>query len=205
MLLVLLFGRLGLVSRNVSSPFVTEATLSTTSSPPIETPVASAAPTTLAGKYLTFGLGHEEYGLEILKVREIMGLMEITAIPRVPSYVRGVVNIRGQVISVVDLRAKFGMPETANTDQTCIIVVETQLAHRKISTGLIVDRVSEVLDIPADAIENPPEMYSHTATEFILGIGKVGPTVKFLLDINQVLNHQEILQLAHELATPETH
>jgi purine-binding chemotaxis protein CheW len=108
------------------------------------------------GKYLTFALGREEYGLEILKVREIIGFMEITAVPRTPGYVKGVINLRGQVISVVDLRAKFDMEAMEKTDETCIIVVEIQTGDGgKLSMGIIVDRVSEVLDI--DRVLSRPE------------------------------------------------
>lgn len=142
-----------------------------------------------AGKYLTFALGKEEYGLEILKVREIIGYMEITNVPRTTHYVRGVINLRGQVITVIDLRAKFGMPEIERTDATCIIVVETRQRDRKLSTGLIVDRVSEVLNIAADAIEPPPSLGDSVATESLLGMAKVGDNVKILLDIDRVLDN----------------
>ena len=150
------------------------------------------------GKYLTFALGKEEYGLEILTVREIMGMMDITAIPRVPSYVRGVVNLRGQVIAVVDLRAKFAMDAVAQTDQTCIIMVEIKhgTPPRKLSTGIIVDRVSEVLDIPGSNIEEAPDFGASLDTNFILGMGKVGAKVKILLDISKVLDSAEIVQIA---------
>ncbi|MEI8196650.1 MAG: chemotaxis protein CheW [Phycisphaerae bacterium] len=155
------------------------------------------------GKYLTFALGKEEYGLEILTVREIMGMMEITAIPRVPGYVRGVVNLRGQVIAVVDLRAKFGMETVAQSDQTCIIMVEIKHGNRKLSTGIIVDRVSEVLDIPGHNIEEAPEFGASMDTNFILGMGKVGEKVKILLDISKVLDSAEVAQItAHAQAAP---
>ncbi len=155
---------------------------------------ASATGTSrLGGKYLTFALGKEEYGLEILKVREIIGLMDITAVPRTPAYVKGVINLRGQVITVADLRAKFGMPDTERTDQTCIIVVEIgRDGGRKLSTGIIVDRVSEVLDIPGECIEPPPGLGpagdgGAGDADFILGMGKIGESVKILLDIDGVL------------------
>jgi purine-binding chemotaxis protein CheW len=149
------------------------------------------------GKYLTFALGKEEYGLEILKVREIIGYMDITAVPRTPPYVRGVINLRGQVISVVDLRAKFGMPAADRTDQTCVIVVEIRgPGGRKLSTGIIVDRVSEVLNVAADQIEEPPSFGAAVDTDFILGMGKVGQTVKILLDIDKVLTAEEVAALA---------
>lgn len=147
------------------------------------------------GKYLTFALGREEYGLEILKVREIIGYMDITAVPRTPGYVKGVVNLRGQVISVVDLRAKFAMEPAERTDETCIIVVEITSGGRKLSTGIIVDHVSEVLDISSDKIEEPPAFDGGANIDFILGMGKIGDSVKILLDIDRVLSIAETLEL----------
>ena len=161
-----------------------------------------SAPARLAtdrgGKYLTFALGREEYGLEILKVREIIGWLEITALPRTPAYVKGVVNLRGQVIVVVDLRAKFAMEPTPKTEQTCIIVVEISHAGRKLSTGIIVDHVSEVLEIPSDHIEDSPTFGTAVATDFILGMGKVGESVKILLDIDKVLDSDAVAQIAQD-------
>jgi purine-binding chemotaxis protein CheW len=148
------------------------------------------------GKYLTFALGKEEYGLEILKVREIIGWMEITNLPRTPTHIKGVVNLRGQVIVVVDLRTKFEMETTARTDQTCIIVVEIRHENRKLSMGIIVDRVSEVLEIPGDHIEPTPSFGTSVETDFILGMGKVGESVKILLDIDKVLSSEEVLAVA---------
>jgi purine-binding chemotaxis protein CheW len=139
------------------------------------------------GKYLTFALGREGYGLEILKVREIIGYIDITAVPQTPGYVRGVINLRGQVIPVIDLRAKFGMQTAERTEETCIIVVEISQQGRKFSTGIVVDRVSEVLDIAGDCIEDAPQFGSTVDTTFILGMGKVGESVKMLLDIDKVL------------------
>jgi purine-binding chemotaxis protein CheW len=139
------------------------------------------------GKYLSFALAHEEYGLEILKVREIIGYMDVTAVPQTPPYVKGVINLRGQVIPVVDLRAKFGMEEAAITDQTCIIVVEITHGSRKFSTGIIVDHVQEVLDIDGQNIEEAPQFGVSVNTDFIYGMAKVGGSVKILLDIDKVL------------------
>lgn len=139
------------------------------------------------GKYLTFALGHEEYGLEILKVREIIGYMDITAVPQTPKYVKGVINLRGQVIPVIDLRLKFGMEAVQRTDETCIIVVEISQKDHKYNTGIVVDRVSEVLDIAGENIEDAPQFGSNIDTTFILGMGKVGESVKILLDIDKVL------------------
>ncbi len=139
------------------------------------------------GKYLTFALAQEEYGLEILKVREIIGYIDVTAVPQTPHYVKGVVNLRGQVIPVIDLRAKFGMETTGVTDETCIIVVEIAHAGRTFSTGIIVDHVQEVLDINGQQIEEAPQFGASVNTDFILGMGKVGESVKILLDIDRVL------------------
>ena len=144
------------------------------------------------GKYLTFALGSEEYGLEILKVREIFGYMEITAIPKTPQHVKGVINLRGQVIPVIDIRIKFDMESVQTTDQTCVIVVETEQNNQKFSTGLVVDRVQEVLDIKEDAIQDSPNFGSKVDTNFILGMGKVEKEVKILLDIDKVLDGDDL-------------
>ena len=139
------------------------------------------------GKYLTFALANEEYGLEILKVREIIGYIDVTAVPQTPHHVKGVINLRGQVIPVIDLRAKFGMETTDVTEETCIIVVEITRPNRTFSTGIIVDRVQEVLDVPGQDIEEAPQFGAAVNTDFILGMGKVGESVKILLDIDKVL------------------
>ena len=139
------------------------------------------------GKYLTFALSHEEYGLEILKVREIIGYMDITAVPQTPHHVKGVINLRGQVIPVVDLRAKFGMDTAEVTEKTCIIVVEITQGNRHFQTGIIVDNVEEVLDIAGEEIEDAPQFGSSVNDDFILGMGKIGDSVKILLDIDKVL------------------
>ncbi|MCA9407209.1 MAG: purine-binding chemotaxis protein CheW [Candidatus Omnitrophica bacterium] len=135
------------------------------------------------GKYLTFALGKEDYGLEILKVREIIGMMEITKVPQVPKYVKGVINLRGKVIPVIDLRLKFGMDEIEYTAETCIIVVTIN----EILIGIIIDRVKEVLNINQENIEPPPNFGSTINTEFILGIGKVSDSVKMLLNIDKIV------------------
>lgn len=145
-----------------------------------------------AGKYLTFALGPEEFGLEILKVREIIGYMPITAIPQTPSYVKGVINLRGQVIPVVDLRAKFAMNSTETTSETCIIVVETTQGSGKCNTGIVVDRVRDVLDVLEENIEDSPNFGAGVDTECILGMGKIGDSVKILLDIDRVLGGADL-------------
>ena len=148
------------------------------------------------GKYLTFTLGQEEYGIEILKVREIIGYMEITSVPRTPEYVKGVINLRGQVIPVLDLRTRFDMPVAEVTEQTCIIVVEISLQNRRFSAGLVVDQVQEVLDIDAENIEDSPQFCSSVQTDCILGIGKVANAIKILLDIDKVLGNTGLGELA---------
>ena len=148
------------------------------------------------GKYLTFALGGEEYGLEIMKVREIIGYIDVTSVPQTPDYVKGVINLRGQVIPVVDLRAKFGMDTVEVTEATCIIVVEINQGDQNISTGTIVDEVREVLDIAGKDIEDAPEFGTSVNTDFILGMGKIGEDVKILLDIDKVLNTTDIAEIA---------
>ncbi len=139
------------------------------------------------GKYLTFSLASEEYGLEILKVREIIGIMDITSIPQVPDYVKGVINLRGKVIPVVDLRLKFGLEPAPYTEQTCIVVVDVGSL-----VGVIVDTVQEVLDIDASQIDPPPPLGAAVNTSFILGMGKFKDDVKILLDIDKVLCSEEL-------------
>lgn len=140
-----------------------------------------------AGKYLTFRLASEEYGLEILKVREIIGVMDITHVPRTPEYICGVINLRGKVIPVLDLRTKFNMETAENTDETCIVVVDASSSGDTVQMGILVDAVSEVLDIQASQIEDPPAFGTSVDTKFILGMGKVNNEVKILLDIDEVL------------------
>lgn len=143
------------------------------------------------GKFLTFLLQDEEYGLEILKVREIMGIMNITPVPQTPAYVKGVINLRGQVIPVVGLRLKFGLPEQEYDQKTCIIVVDVNGTLM----GIVVDTVSEVLDIPTSNIEPPPSFGSEINLEYIMGMGKVDGNVKILLEIDKVLSSEELVAL----------
>ncbi len=148
-----------------------------------------------AGKYLTFVLGDEEYGLEILKVREIIGLMPITKMPKAPDFIRGVINLRGKVIPVVSTRKKFGMPIVDDTEQSCIIVVEVVKKNESIEMGILVDAVSEVLDISADEIEDTPEFGGDVHNQFILGVAKAKGSVKILLAIDKVLAKEELENL----------
>jgi len=146
----------------------------------------------LEGKYLTFSLKGEEYGIEIGKVKEIIGMMAITMVPQTPHYFKGVINLRGKVIPVVDLRLKFGMEEMAYTDRTCIIVVEL---HTNIMIGIVVDTVSEVLNVKAADIEETPSFGAAMNTDYILGMAKVEKGVKILLDIDKVISDQEMVIL----------
>jgi purine-binding chemotaxis protein CheW len=141
----------------------------------------------LAGKYLTFALSNEEYGLPVLKVREIIKMMDITPVPQVPSHVRGVINLRGKVIPVVDLRLKFSFPSQNYTERTCIIVVEVVLTSARVMMGIIVDHVSEVLSIAPEEIEQTPEFGERVQTDYMKGIAKVKGKVKILLDLDRVL------------------
>ena len=144
----------------------------------------------LGGKYLTFLLAGEEYGLEILKVREIIGLMDITRVPQTPDFVEGVINLRGKVIPVVDLRTKFGLERAEYNEETCVIVVDVDMLM-----GIIVDTVQEVHNIPEADIEPPPRLGASVDTSFVLGMGKVKDGVKILLDIDKVLTCGELVQL----------
>jgi purine-binding chemotaxis protein CheW len=139
------------------------------------------------GKYLTFQLAKEEFAVQVLHVREIMGVQEITAVPQMPYHVKGVLNLRGKVIPVVDLRLKFGLPEIEYTQRTCIIVVQIEGNAGKISTGIIVDGVSEVLTLQTADIEDTPDFGVGAATPYLLGLAKIKGRVKILLDINKVI------------------
>jgi purine-binding chemotaxis protein CheW len=145
----------------------------------------------LAGKYLTFALAEEEYGLPVLRVREIIKMMDITEVPQVPSHVKGVLNLRGKVIPVIDLRLKFGFAQVEVTSRTCIIVVEVALASSRVMMGIIVDHVSEVLNIMADEIEQTPQFGDRVATDYMKGVAKVKGTVKILLDLDRVLGTED--------------
>lgn len=140
-------------------------------------------PTGLGGKYLTFSLGAEDYALSILKIQEIMGMMDVTMVPRAPDHVLGVINLRGKIVPVIDLRARFGMERLERTDETCIIVVDGPTGE----VGVVVDRVSEVLDILGKDIEAPPSLGAAVGTSYLQGVGKAGGRVQLVLDIERVL------------------
>jgi purine-binding chemotaxis protein CheW len=142
----------------------------------------------LAGKYLTFTLHCESYGIDVLKVREIIRLTNITAVPQMPAYVRGVINLRGKIIPVMDLRLRFGFPEAKDTDLTCIVVVQVRLPDAKTSQmGLIVDGVEEVINIAAADIEETPDFGATVSTDYIVGLAKIKSVVKALLDIDLII------------------
>lgn len=148
------------------------------------------------GKYLVFQLGREEFGVTVVKVREIMGMQEITEVPQTPDYVRGVINLRGKVIPVVDLRRKFGMAEEENTPRTCIVVMQVSLGRgngkETIQMGVIVDAVAEVITIHEQEIEDTPSFGEDIEMPYILGMAKVKGRVKILLDIDRVMSAQEL-------------
>ena len=149
-----------------------------------------------AGKYLTFALAQEEYGVPVLKVREIIKMMDITGVPQVPPHVKGVINLRGKVIPIVDLRLKFNLPTQDYTERTCIIVVEVELQSRRVMLGMIVDYVSEVLNISNDEIEPMPDFGERLDTEYMHGVAKIKGTVKLLLDLDKVLSADTVFARA---------
>ena len=167
----------------------------------METMVATAGSTVVSktdprsGKYLTFELGNEEFAIQVLRVREIMGIQEITAVPHTPGYVKGVINLRGRVIPVVDLRLKFGLPEVEYTQRTCIIVAQIENPGTRLLIGIIVDGVSEVLTLQAADIEDTPDFGPGVQTPYLLGMAKIKGGVKILLDIDMVLAGQEVFAL----------
>jgi purine-binding chemotaxis protein CheW len=149
------------------------------------------------GKYLTFSLSGEEYGISILKVKEIIGIMPVTHVPQTPDFVKGVINLRGKVIPVVDLRLRFALQAAAYTERTCIIVVEVAGASGHVMMGIVVDAVSEVLNIRGADIENTPAFGVRLNTDFILGMAKAAGGIKILLEIDKVLNSEDLVAIRH--------
>lgn len=161
------------------------------------TQTAAAENRLLAGKYLTFVLGHESYGVEVLKIREIIRLTDITAVPQMPAFIKGVINLRGKIIPVVDLRIKFALAEAQTTERTCIIVVQvTAVSGAKIQMGLIVDAVEEVRNISQADIEETPDFGTKLDTEYILGMAKAKDAVITLLDIERIVAPEALRGLA---------
>ncbi len=145
-----------------------------------------------AGKYLIFRIAEENYGIDILKVQEIIQIQDITTVPRMPDFVRGVLNLRGKVIPVMNLRKRFGMEDIPDTDRTSIIVAKLASSYGSITMGIIVDSVSEVIDIPVNVIEDVPDFGVGVDTTFILGMGKIDKKVIILLDIDKILTTKEL-------------
>ena len=152
---------------------------------------------TQEGKFLTFSLGEEEYGIEIRNVTEIIGIQNITELPDTPAYVKGVINLRGKVIPVIDVRLRFNIEALEYKDRTCIVVVNIN----NMSVGLIVDTVSEVMDIPAENIDPAPKVNNKSGSMYIKGLGKVGDEVKILLDTQKLLFGNDLEQVADSLAS----
>jgi len=162
----------------------------------MSSPSPSASATRFAGKYLTVGLANEAYGIAVLKVREIIRMLKITSVPQLPPYVKGVINLRGRVIPIVDLRVKFGL-EAAFTERTCIVVVQVRPASgQTIQMGLIVDCVEEVVTLTDQEIEPTPEFGCKIDTSYLLGLAKVKGQVKTLLDIDRVVAPDAVQQIA---------
>ncbi len=157
----------------------------------------SASVDSRAGKYLTFFLASEEYGVEILKVQEIIGRMPITPVPLTSRYIRGVINLRGKIHPIMDLKIKFGMEETEITDETCIIVIKTS----SLMMGVLVDKVSEVVNISSEDIEDTPSFGADVNPEYLLGVGKTGGRVRLLLDIEKVINTTDIINMKKATGT----
>ena len=150
-------------------------------------------------KLLTFSLGEEEYGVPILKVKEIIGMLEITSVPKTPDFLKGVINLRGKIIPVMDLRLKFGMDEHEYDERTCIIVVELILNGVERQIGVVVDMVSEVVSISTSEIEPPPEYDSSVDNNFIIGIGKIKEKVVVILEINKIFQCDELIKMVENL------
>ncbi len=152
-----------------------------------------------AGKYLTVALDNESYGIAVLKVREIIRMQKITPVPQMPEFVRGVINLRGRVIPVVDLRVKFGLKATF-ADRTCIVVVQVKLPIGQIvQMGLIVDSVEEVVNLPANEIEPTPDFGTRIDTSYILGMAKIKGAVKTILDIDRVVSPETVEHIANAM------
>lgn len=139
-------------------------------------------------KYLTFRLDVEDYGLEIRHVKEIISIQKITDVPDLPDFIKGVINLRGQVIPTLDLRLRFGLPEKQYDERTCIIITNMN----DVSVGVIVDTVNEVLDIPSEMITPPPSVHKGVAHRFIQGLGRVGEDVKIILNAEKLLHEDEL-------------
>ena len=155
-------------------------------------------------QYVTFSLGDELFGVEVTRTREILSLTPVTKVPQTPDYLLGVINLRGQVVPVVDMRLKLGMPAVEETEDTCIIVVEVQVEDESIVVGALADAVREVLEIRTDQIEPAPRLGTRLNTEFITGMGKVDDQFMILLNIDRIFSDDEltIVQDAGQVSAP---
>lgn len=150
-------------------------------------------------KFLTFALAGEEYGISIMKIKEIIGMMQVTVLPQTPDYVKGVINLRGKVIPIIDLRCKFNLEQVEPSERTCIIVIESENDDQtQTLVGLIIDAVSEVINLKGDEVEPAPTMQSNLNEQLILGLAKCESGVKILLDIDKVINHDELREIEQE-------
>ncbi|RJP75508.1 MAG: purine-binding chemotaxis protein CheW [Desulfobacteraceae bacterium] len=147
---------------------------------------------TMKDRYFTFRIGNEEYGIEIMYVIEVIGIQKITEVPDMPVFVKGVINLRGQVIPVMDVRVRFGMEEQAYNERTCIVVVTIKDS----AIGLVVDMVSDVIDIPEKDVDPPPKISRKPGSRFIKGLGKIDNQVKILLDVQRLLYDEELEQVS---------
>ncbi len=164
---------------------------------PTASPTSQKA-ASLAGKYLTFVLGDESYGIAVLKIREIIRLPDITMVPQMPAHIRGVINLRGKIIPVVDLRARFGLAQAAATDRTCVIVMQVATSSgNSVPMGLVVDDVEEVINLTADDIQETPDFGSQVVTDYLLGMAKIKGVVKTLLDFDRVVTDIPTLDTSH--------
>jgi purine-binding chemotaxis protein CheW len=152
-------------------------------------------------QYLTFFLGGDEYAIGILRVREIIEYDVVTHVPATPPWIRGVINLRGAVVPVVDLSVKFGLPETPVSPRTCIVIVEAELEGQQTAMGVIADLVSQVIDLRPEDVEPPPPFGTRVRVDFLKGMGKLGKRFALVLDIDRVLSASELL-LATSLDVP---
>lgn len=150
------------------------------------------------GRFLTFLLDENGYGIPILKVSEIIGLVDITPVPKTPDFIKGVINLRGKIIPLMDLRLKFGMAERTYDQNTCIIIINIEIKNSTKQIGVIVDIVSEVCNIPASEIEEPPSYSSEDEDNFLIGVGKIKDKVIMLLDIEKVIFTEDLIHLFKE-------
>lgn len=160
--------------------------------------IESVAETT---QFLTFKLGEELFALDIGKVREVLDFTSITKVPQTPDYMRGVINLRGSVVPVVDMRVKFGMPPAEKTVHTCIIIVEVEMDGEKVVMGAMADAVQEVLDLEPDQIEPPPRLGTKLNSDFIRGMGRLNDHFIIILDIDRIFSTDDLAQMSGDAHT----